>query len=36
MYYYMEFDPYPIREHNEGLLKEVSKLRFEKSLRENH
>lgn len=32
----MEFDPYPIRAHNEGLLKEVSKLRLEKSLQENH
>ena len=33
MYHYMEFDPYFIREHNEELRNEVSKLRLETRLR---
>ena len=32
---YMDFDPYVIRERNEGLLREVSTLRFEERLRED-
>ena len=36
MYHYMEFDPYLIRERNEGLLREVQTLWLEKRLRKNH
>jgi hypothetical protein len=32
---YMDFNPYTIREHNEGLQQEVSILRLEKRLWEN-
>jgi len=32
---YMDFNPYMIRERNEGLRREVSILRLEKQLREN-
>ncbi len=35
MNYYADFDPYLIREHNEGLLREVSTHRLEKRLRED-
>ena len=31
-----DFDPYLIRERNEGLRREVSTLRLEKRLREDH
>lgn len=31
-----DFNPYMIRERNEGLRREVSTLRLEKRLRENH
>jgi len=34
MYYYTEFDPYLIRERNEQMRVEMSKLRLEKRLRE--
>jgi hypothetical protein len=34
MNYYADFDPYLIRECNEGLLREVQTLRLEKRLRE--
>ena len=33
MNHYSDFDPYLIRERNEGLLREVSTLRLEKRLR---
>lgn len=36
MYHYMQFDPYLIRERNEQIRTEVSKLRLEKRLREHH
>jgi hypothetical protein len=32
---YMDFNPYTIRERNEGLRREVSTLRLQKRLREN-
>jgi hypothetical protein len=32
---YMDFNPYTIRERNEGLRREVSTLRLQKWLREN-
>jgi hypothetical protein len=35
MMYYASFDPLAIREHNGGVLKEVSKLLLEKRLRDN-
>jgi hypothetical protein len=34
MNYYPDFDPYFVRERNEGLLREVSTFRLEKLLRE--
>jgi len=34
MNYYMDLDPYVIRERKEGLLREVSALRLEKQLRD--
>jgi len=36
MYHYMQFDPSLIRERNERMRAEVSKLRLEKRLREHH
>ena len=35
MMYYAGFDTLAIREHNEGVLKEVSRLILEKRLRDN-
>jgi hypothetical protein len=35
MIYYAGFEPFAIKHHNEGVLKEVSKLRLEKRLRES-
>jgi hypothetical protein len=35
MNYYVDLDPYLLRERNEGLLREVSTLRLEKSLWED-
>jgi hypothetical protein len=35
MMYYAGFDPLAIRGHNEGALTEVSRLLFEKRLRDN-
>ena len=36
MYHYMQFDPSLIRERNEQIRTEVSKLRLEKQLRKHH
>jgi hypothetical protein len=36
MYHYMQFDPSLIRERNERMRAEMSKLRLEKRLREHH
>jgi hypothetical protein len=35
MTYYAGFGPFAIRDHNEEVLREVSRLRLEKRLREN-
>jgi hypothetical protein len=36
MYHYMQFDPSLIRERNERMRAEMSKLRLEKRLRKHH
>jgi hypothetical protein len=36
MYHYMQFDPSLIRERNERMRAEMSKLRLEKQLRKHH
>jgi hypothetical protein len=35
MTYYAGFEPFTVKDHNEEVFKEVSRLRLEKQLREN-